>query len=208
MRTLAVVLLTACATTTTAPDEPGSRGLRASGHLDAAREQDELSRQQMMYPDVRADGTGSPSLAPWTRTWDSVTDHDRLAQIHRGAAAELHAEYDEACGSIAADRIPVSPIQRYGIGGSPTEDGAIIYLSPDAGPADRLLRDMRCHRAWMMLAPSGMDSCPLDLAGIHVTVTGDAENIAVTITVRDRNLVEELQRRAASELETNSQHVH
>jgi hypothetical protein len=53
----------------------------------------------------------------------------------------------------------------------------------------------------MMLAPTDMDTCPLDLAGIHVDATGDANGITLTITAHDQRLVPELQKRAAHELE-------
>ena len=207
-RNLAAVLLSACATTSTTADKPGARGPTAADHLAAAHQHDELARQQWMYPDSRHDSTGAQASisGAWTRTWDTSQDHDRLARIHRSAAAQLHAEYDEACGSMSPTDVSVSPLQRYGIGGTPFEHGAIIYLSPEAGPPERLLRDMRCHRAWMMLGPSGMDDCPLDLAGIQVTARGDAKEIAVTIKVRDAALVDELHRRTALELEMAEQH--
>ena len=53
----------------------------------------------------------------------------------------------------------------------------------------------------MMLAPSDMDDCPLDLPGVQVTAQGDANEIAVTIKIRDRSLIDELHRRAGIELE-------
>ncbi len=208
LRNLAVLSLAACASTTTSPDKPGARGPRASDHLAAAREQDQLARQDAMYPDLRRDGTGSEVGSPiaWTRTWDTAADHDRLAHIHRSAAALLHAEYDEACGARSAAEVSVSPLQRYGIGGNPFEHGAVIYLSPEAGAPDKLLADMRCHRAWMMLGSSGMEDCPLDLAGIKITATGDAKEVMVTITARDPAIITELQRRTALELERAEQH--
>jgi hypothetical protein len=185
--------------------------LRASDHLEAARQQDELARQELAYPDVRAGGMGRvdepPFTIPWTRTWDTHADHERLAQIHRGAAAELQAEFDEACVGRGAAEVAASPRARFAIGGSPIADGVIIYLSADAGTPDRLLADMRCHRAWMMLAPSDMDACPLVLANIHVTARGHLEEIDVTITVSDPALVGELQRRATLELE-HAEHEH
>jgi hypothetical protein len=200
---LLLVVLTACATTSAPPAEkPGSRGPRASEHLAAARQHDEVARQQMAYPDLRHDGTGSVGpLMPWTRTWDTAADQERLAREHRSAAAQLQAEYDEACGAAPAAEVSISPLHQYGIGGGPIEEGAVIYLSPDAGAPEDLLRRLRCHRAWMMLAPTDMDNCPLDLARIQVAASGDANGITITITTHDKALVGELQRRAASELE-------
>ena len=200
----AAACLTAGCATAPRPDPtaPGSRGLRASDHQAAARDQDELERRQLMYPDLRQGVAGAPQLSPWIRTWNASTDHARLARYHRGEAARLHAAYDEACGAAPAAEVAVSPLRRHGLGGRPTARGVVIYLAPAAGPPDRLLRDMRCHRAWMMLtAHNDMDHCPLDLAGIHVTATGTDQDIAITIEVSDPALVPELQRRAATELE-------
>ena len=212
MRThlLIPILLAACGgPAKPAPQGPGSRGLRATEHLDAAREHDELAHERSMYPDVHQDdGTGRVDQllvgVPWHRTWDTSEDHERLASIHRSAAAALQAEYEEACGTRPISEVSVSPIVKYGIGGSPTPDGIELYLSNGAGGPEKLLADMRCHRAWMMLAPSDMEACPLDLAGIHVDATGAKDGITVTITVRDRSLVPELQRRAAHDLEAGA----
>lgn len=209
---LAIVVACSCATAPTAPPtSPGSRGMRASEHLEAAHQQDDLAQQALAYPDVRAGTMGRPDEAafamPWMRTWDTRLDHERLAQTHRSVAAQLHAEYDDACRGRSAAQISTSPIARFAIGGTPTASGTILYLSADAGTPDRLLADMRCHRAWMMLAPSDMDDCPLDLADIHVTARGTLEEIEVTITVSDPQLVGELQRRAARELE-HAEHEH
>jgi hypothetical protein len=71
-----------------------------------------------------------------------------------------------------------------------------------------VLADIRCHRAWMMLAPSDMEACPLDLAGIHVDASGDQTGVTVTIKVHDPALVPELQRRAAHDLEAGRTHAH
>ena len=80
-----------------------------------------------------------------------------------------------------------------------------MYLSPDAGSPDRLLARMKCHRAAMMLAPSDMDDCPLDLPDIVLDARGDTEGITISIVARDPKLVPELQRRAAHDLEAAAQ---
>jgi hypothetical protein len=137
----------------------------------------------------------------WFGTWDSAAEHRRLAQIHRSTAAGLQADYDQACRDTPPEIAQISPLQRYGIAGSPISDGTLVLLSPGAGPPDRLLAAMRCHRAWMMLDRTDMDDCPLDLPGIRVSARGDADAIELTITVPDPALVPELQRRAARDLE-------
>jgi hypothetical protein len=199
MRTLALLMLSACATTSPAA-KGGPRGLHADEHLDLARQHDEYRKQSAQWPDVRSPSTAATSV-PWTRSWDADAEHERLAAVHRSRAAELHAAYDEACGARPLAQVSISPLQRHGVSGWNTQTGVIIYLDPSAGPPDRLLADMKCHRAWMMLADAGMDDCPLDLPGIQVDARGDREGIAVSIAIRDPNLVGELHRRAAHELE-------
>ncbi len=143
---------------------------------------------------------------PWTLSWDTVAEHERLASIHRGQAAALQAAYDEACGTRSADEVSVSPLVRDGLAAWNTSTGVILYLSPDAGPAEHLLQTMKCHRAWMMLERvETMSDCPLDLRGIQVDARGEEDAITVSIVVRDPNLVEELQRRAAHDLEMAAQ---
>ncbi len=208
MRTsISLILLAACASTPprTQPP-PGSRGLHASEHLEAARQHEEAAQARTTWPDTRIVTPGRTDQlvvgSPWQWSWDSNVDHERLAALHRSAAAELQAANEEACGSRSIAEVTISPLQRYGIGGTNTRDGVTIYLSPAAGPPERLLADIRCHRAWMMLQPGTMeDACPLDLAGIRVNATGDKEGISLELTVRDPDVVPELQRRAAHELE-------
>ena len=209
--TTLLVLTAACASAPAAkPETPGSRGLRASEHVDAAREHDELARQSSAYPDMRDDATGRADqlliATPWTRRWDTTEDHLRMAQVHRSAAAQIDAEFERACDGRSEADIAISPLVRYGVGGSPIEDGVIVYLRPEAGNPDKLMADMRCHRAWMMLQPaSTMDMCPLDLAGLSVQASGGKEGITVTLHVQDPALVPELQKRAAHELEQGAQ---
>lgn len=209
LRTLAAVvavLFSACEPApTVAMPKGGPRGLRGSEHLDVAHQDDALARTEGTMPERRDRGPGSvdyttPNL-PWARSWSTSDDHARMAQTHRSEAAAIQAEFDEACGDRAVADIAVSPLQRFGVGGTNTERGVVVYLSPAAGPPDRLMADLRCHRAWMMLAPpTGMDDCPLDLPDLQVDAHGDVDGVTVTIVARTK-LVGELQRRAAHELE-------
>jgi len=203
MRTLAAFLLAATACATSHPvARGGPRGLHADEHLAAARVHDELAARATRWPDTRSAGPGAVYV-PWTQ--DSSGEHARLAAVHRSEAAALEAEYTAACGARGSEQVAVSPLVRFGLGGWNTSTGVILYLSADAGPADRLLADLRCHRAWMMLAGAGggMDDCPLDLPGLLLDAHGDGENAIITlaISVVDPRLVPELQRRAAHELE-------
>ena len=209
MRQFAVIasVLIGCATAPRPEPKGGPRGLRASEHLDAARAHDALARERETWPDTRpaAPGDLRPVALPWYRSWDTAGEHDRLAEIHRAKAAEIHARFDEACRDLPASDAQVSPLAAYGIGGWNTTTGVIVYLSPDAGPPDRLLARMRCHRAAMLLAPAGMEDCPLDLPEIALDARGDEGGITVSIVVRDPELVPELQRRAAHDLEVAGQ---
>ena len=146
-------------------------------------------------------GVDQPLAMPWFRSWDTAAEHTQLAAIHRSKAAALEAAYEEACGSKPVEEVSVSPLVRYGVGGWPTANGVIVYLSPKAGSPDELLAAMKCHRAFMMLAPSDMDDCPLDLPGLALDARGDAEGITVSMSVKDTALLPELKRRAAHDLE-------
>ena len=53
----------------------------------------------------------------------------------------------------------------------------------------------------MMLGPSDMDDCPLDLPGLRVYACGSATEIELELIVDDPKLIPELQRRAAHDLE-------
>jgi len=216
MRSLLMLLLTACGptTTTTARRErptsldPGSRGMRSDAHTDAARDHARRAEELARWPTARTNDTGrfdDPRTGLWYRAWDTTADHARLADVHRSAATRLQAEFDDACRAAELDDVSVSPLQQYGAGGTPVDDGALVFLSPAAGSGDRLVAAMRCHRASMMLGERGMDDCPLDLDGIQLQTYGDASGVTVEIKVRDVRLVPELQRRVARDLEIAAQ---
>lgn len=208
MRTfILATLLIGCATAPRPEPRGGPRGLRANEHLDAARQHDAMARERETWPDTRpaAPGDLRPTTIPWYRSWDTAGEHERMAETHRARAAGIHAAYDEACRDLAPGDIQVSPLEVYGIGGWNTTTGVILYLAPEAGSADSLLARMKCHRAAMMLASSGMEDCPLDLPNIAVDARGEEGGITVSIVVRDPNLVSELQRRAAHDLEAAAQ---
>lgn len=158
-----------------------------------------------MWPDTRPDGTGrSDQLlvgSPWHRSWDTTAEHQRAAAVHRSQAESMYAEYEEACGQRTATEVSTSPIVQYGIGGSPTADGVVVYLSTKAGPPERLMAELKCHRAWMQLAPENMEGCPLDISGLQIEATGGPDAITLTLTVKDRSLIPELQKRVARDLE-------
>lgn len=204
-RPILLCLVAACAAPI-ANEKPRPRGLRADQHFSIASREGERAEELTRWPDTRPGGDGTNmnqerSAGTWFGTWDTAREHRRLAQVHSSAAAQLQAEYEEACGEMPAVVVSVSPLQRYAVGGSPTANGTLVLLSANAGPPDRLLATMRCHRAWMMLGHTDMDDCPLDLPGLQVSARGDASGVELTMTVKDPSLVDELRRRAAHDLE-------
>ena len=211
MRFLAATLLLAACATTPAPTlttpNGGPRGLRASDHLDVARQHDEQARQRSAWPESQIMVAGNPDLVgrpvvmPWYRSWDTQAEQERLAQIHRSKAAELHDTYEVACRDLPRDAVERSPFERFGLGGWPSASGAIVYLSPAGGTPDQFLAAMKCHRAYMMLAPAGMEDCPLDLPGLVIDARGDADGVTVSLSIKDSKLVPELQRRTVHDLE-------
>ena len=195
---IATLLLTSCATAPTPAPKPGPRGLHANEHLDVARTHEDMATQATRWPGDA--GPGGMSLH-WVRAWDTGAEHERIARVHRTKAAQLEAAYAEACADHPLDAVSISPLQRFAIGGWNTATGVELFLSSTAGDPDHLLADLKCHRAWMMLAPANMETCPLDLPGLVLEAKGDTDGISVSLSVRDPKLVPELQRRAAHDLE-------
>lgn len=205
MRTLPLLLLAACASSPPAA-QPGSRGPRAGEHLAAASDHTTEADHLARWPDRLAGSPDSPvDKGNWYRAWDTVANERRLAREHQGAAAQILAEYDEACGQRTHAEVSVSPLERYGVGGEPTAWGAKVFLSVEAGTPEQLMADLRCHRAWMRIGRTDMASCPLDLAGLRVAAHGDNSGITVEMMVEDPRLVPELQRRVAHDLEASAQ---
>lgn len=205
MKALPILMLAACAAPPSHNPTPvlGSRGLRADDHLDAAAQHARRAEELRRWPDTRR-AAGAFDDAPtglWYRAWDTAREQEQLATGHRASAAHLQAAFDEACAGVPAADIQVSPFQQYGVGGTQTEHGVIVFLGPTAGPADKLLARMRCHRAWMMLGESNMSTCPLDLAQLEIRAYGNETGVSVEITTKNDRLVPELQRRAARDLE-------
>lgn len=209
MRFLSFALLAACASTT--PQErttPGTRGMRADAHLQAARAHEARAAELSRFPEMQRDAAGfdNPAGGLWYRAWDTAVEERRSAEHHRSEAARLQAAYEDACADVPREDITVSPFQRYGVGGVSSADGVVIMLDKAAGPPARLLAAMRCHRAWMMLYEAGMEDCPLDLAGIKVEAYGDESGISVEINATSPEVTRELQRRTAKDLEHSMAH--
>jgi hypothetical protein len=198
-RAFATILLTACATTAPAS---GPRGMRASDHLEAAREHSDAAANRGRWPETTP-AVAHPDGPRWLTYWSS-DDDERLAEIHRSAAARIEDEYQTACGDAPAADVSVSPLVRFGLGGTRIPGGAIVYLAKDAGTPDQVMAALRCHRAWMMLGRSAMDDCPLDLPQIEIVARATPGAIEVEITTRDPSQVGELQRRVAKDVEAGA----
>jgi hypothetical protein len=181
-------------------DAPGSRGLHASEHNELANYHSDAAIEQLSIANRRSNGLDNGMPTAWYRSWGSDQDHEELAQFHRSEAKALNAHYTAACGVVSNVNPAVSPLARYGMGGWATQSGAIVYLSPASGSPEQLMQAIACHRAWMMLAPADMENCPLDLKGLQFDVRGDANGVTVSLTVADRALIPELQRRVALEM--------
>lgn len=209
MRTsLSVFLLIAACTTPSPRHDPTSRGPRASDHLVMADDHSTRSTELGRWPDRKETQAPDGQLAAgnWSRSFNTTELEARRAQVHRGEAAALHAEYDEACKDRSSADIAMSPLRRYGKGGTPTHDGARVFLSSYPGRPDALMAEIRCHRAWMRLGHAAMDSCPLDLPGLNVHAHGDEGGVTVEISIKDPALVPELQRRTMLDLEGTRAH--
>jgi len=177
--------------------------MRADAHLEVARLHAERASLLASLSDARGDrrAFSDPQTGLWYRAWETGKEEERLAEVHRSAAATLQAEYEERCKGFTEAETVVSPLQRFRAGEIPTSDGVIVLLGAEAGPPDRLLAMMRCHSAWMMLGGAATDRSALDLPGIDFVAYGDRTGVSLEISVREPALVTELQRRVGRELE-------
>jgi len=210
MRTLLLLALAACATTPTAASKSGPRGPRVSDHLDQARTHDQLARDHQTLPTptvMTPSSLETVTPMPWLRTWDTSAEHERLSRIHRSDAAGLQAAYDDACRDRSGTDVTMSPLRRLGGSSWTTRTGVVVELDKAESP-DTLLVALRCHRAWMMIAPTaGMDDCALDLPGLVLDARGTPEGVTLVITVDSPKLIPELQRRVAQQLEEHRSHA-
>lgn len=192
MRAIIVALISACATTPP-PPAGGPRGLHASDHLDEAHAHDQVAKHRFA-------GHEDDDVQPWTRHWDTRHDDEQAAAVHRSQAADLQAAYEQACKGRTLAQASASPLER-SIGGYATATTVVFYLDRRIRSPDRLLADLACHRAWMMLAPEDDKDDPLDLPGLVIDANGGVDGIAVSISARDPEIVAELLRRSAHLLE-------
>lgn len=199
---LAMFVLAACGSGATAPPPRDVRDMRANEHKDAARLHAMRAAELARISDGLREEPRTWKDDPKTGMWFRSLDEEHQAKLHLVAAERLEADYQERCAGLPRDEITISPLQRFSTGGMPKADGVIVFLTPAAGPPERLLRALRCHQAWMRLGEAEHDECPLELAGIDLVTYGDRTGISVEITMQDPAAVAELQRRAEHVIET------
>lgn len=199
---VALFALAACGPGTSTPPPRVARDMRANEHQDAARLHAARAAELARVSDALREQPKKWKDDPKTGLWFRSLDEEQQADAHLEAAARLQADYQERCAGLSRDEITISPLQQFSTGGMAKPDGVIVFLAPAAGPADRLLRALRCHQAWMRLGEAQRDECPLELAGIDLVTYGDRTGISVEIAIQDPAQVGELQRRAQHVIET------
>lgn len=177
---------------------PGTHAsdMTAAEHHAAAREH---SRQITNAP--RGPGYGYGSY-PWYYAWNPDTEHRELAEAHDAAAERLEAQFDRACAQIPRGLEAESPLDTFTVAVSPMPGGVVFHLAEGAGPPDDVLAQLRCHHAWLMLAPRpGAGDEPLLVAGTSWMTHSGHDGIEVMATVADERERGELARRAQIALE-------
>lgn len=203
-RILLVIATAACGSTSPTATAPPAREMRASEHRDAAKAHAARAAELARISDALGVKPQEWKNEPKTGLWFRSLAEERLADAHVASAEQLEATARERCADLPREVAEVSPLQRFSTGGTPKPDGIIVFLSPAAGPPEQLLRELRCHQAWMKLGAAPSDQCPLELAGIDLTAYGDATGISVEISTQDPAAVAELQRRAKHVIETGN----
>lgn len=184
-----VVSVAACAGPRAAPTHP--EDMTAQEHREAAGAQDELAQQA---PFLRRREAGRW----WAFSWDSGNEHRAARDAHLGAAETLEARYRAACKGLPIAAESVSPLERDVLETTPSDQGVVVTLSADAGPAETVLAEIRCHWSWLQLEPRvGADDDVVAIDGLVYEAVLRDEVLEVTVTAPDADALVELQRRAA-----------
>jgi hypothetical protein len=194
--------LVACGSTSPSPTAPAPREMRANEHKAAAKLHAARAAELARVSDALGEQPVKWKNDPKTGLWFRSLNEERAADAHLAAAGRLEGDVRERCGDLPRDVVEISPLQRFSTGGIPKADGIIVFLDPAAGPPERLLRELRCHQAWMKLGEAPDDKCPLEIVDIDLTAYGDGTGISVEIATQDPGSVAELQRRAQHVIET------
>lgn len=135
---------------------------------------------------------------PWYYQWDPAAEHEALADAHRAAAEELQVRFDSACALVPRGLEATSPLAAYATRTHALANGVVFQLAPEAGPPDVVLAGIRCHRAWLVLEPrAGAGDEPLLLDGVVFVAHASSAGSEVMLTVTDKTLLPELERRAS-----------
>lgn len=134
---------------------------------------------------------------PWYY-WSPDDEHRELAQAHRDSAEQLKLQYEAACANLPRGADVSSPLDTSVGSVSPIEGGIAFHLAETAGPPDRVLAQLRCHRAWLKLAPTpGAAEDPLQVDGVTWLTRAGRGEIEVRATASAESARAELARRAA-----------
>jgi hypothetical protein len=202
-----LLLAGACATSHhgTRPDD-----MTAAEHANAAREHSEqitgrhgYGVYNNPYPGSYTNWRAGSGSYPWYYygsyySWDPDEEHRALAAAHRDAAEQLKLQYESACSLVPRGLEAMSPLDGFTTSTSPIEHGIVFHLSPQAGAPDVVLARLRCHRAWLRLAPNDVAAdSPLLVEGVTWMTHAGANGVEVMATARDDRNRDELARRAA-----------
>ncbi len=164
--------------------------MTAREHREAAEVHDQIARQA---PFVRRRDSGRW----WSYYWDSGAEHLAEREQHLDAAEVLEARHRAACDGLPLAAESTSPFERYAVAAAAIEGGVVVQLAPEAGPAEAVLAEIRCHWSWLQLEPSrGANDDLVSIEGLAFEAVQRDETLEVTVTVDDPDAVAELQRRA------------
>jgi hypothetical protein len=155
----------------------GPRGLRASDDVEIAKAHQRLAE------------------ALNTSQQDTSERYRQVAASHLRMADELQRTYQSSCRGLSRPEAQLSPLYRYSVGGSRTEDGVAIDTRPTNMSPQAMAEQITCHQSWMMLAPADMEDCPLDLPGINVEVRSAGDALRIDLPASSPAMVQELARR-------------
>ena len=121
--------------------------------------------------------------------------HRNHADRHLEAARLLEVYEFGECGAFRAEARVVCPLWGPVVRTEEIPSGIRLHLHQSVS-AEALLQHMRCHHAFARAhGLIGMESCPLYVSGIRITLASDE---AIDVTSEDAATVEEIRHRARS----------
>lgn len=182
--------------------------MTAAEHLDNARSHSEkISGWRGTYRGVYGAhhhaGYWGPGFGwyPWYYSWDPDEEHRALAAAHRDAAEQLKLQFETACAYVPRGLEAESPLDAAS-SISTIPRGVVFHVPDTAGSPDGVLATLRCHRAWLQLAPNpGATDDPLLVEGVTWMTHAGGNDVEVMATARDDRSAAELARRSTLVLE-------